>query len=86
MAKVFIRPDGIIEGLHTDAVPLQELGRLNVARATNVEFDSVRQEWVVSLPDGTEVFFHPERKKALDWERIYCEACLYDGYRVPQQK
>lgn len=82
MAKIFIRPDGVIEGLHTDMIPLQELGHLNVVRATNVEFDGVRQEWIVTLPDGTEIFSHLSREKALDWERIYCEACLYDGFRV----
>lgn len=82
MAKLFIRPDGTIEGLHTDIVPLQELGRLNVTRATNVEFDIDRQEWAVTLPDGTEVFSHTSREKALDWERKFCEACLYDGLRV----
>lgn len=84
MAKIFIRPDGTIEGLHTDLIPLQELGCLEIARATNVEFDGIRQKWIVTLPDGKELFSHPSRTEALKWERTYCEACLYDGFRVPQ--
>jgi hypothetical protein len=84
MAKVFIRPDGTIEGLHTDIVPLQTLGRLNVTRATNVEFDSERQQWVVSLPNGTELYSHPNREVALKWEREYCENALLSGYRVKE--
>lgn len=82
MAKLFIRPDGSIEGLYTDIVPMQELGKLNVTRATNVEFDCGRQEWVVTLPDGKEVHSCAKREDALEWERIFCEACLYDGFRV----
>jgi hypothetical protein len=84
MAKVFIRPDGTIEGLHTDVVPLQSLGRLNVTRATNVEFDSERQEWVVTLPDGAEVYSNSSREAALKWEREYCETALLNGYRVKE--
>ncbi|MDD3040448.1 hypothetical protein [Bacteroides sp.] len=84
MAKLFIRPDGSIEGLYTDTIPLRDLGRLNIARATNVEFDVERQEWLVTLPDGKEVFSDPSREEALNWEQKFCEACLYDGFRVSQ--
>lgn len=87
MAKIFIRPDGSIEGLYTDTVPLQELGKLNVTRATNVEFDEGRQEWIVSLPDdGKEVYSDPNREEALAWERKFCETCLFNGFRTSQQR
>ncbi|HQA60376.1 MAG TPA: hypothetical protein PK768_05080 [Tepidanaerobacteraceae bacterium] len=82
MAKIFVRPDGRIEGLYTDTVPLKDLGHLNVRRATHVEFCEKRQEWVVTLPDGTEVHHDPSREKALEWERTYCEKKLLEGYRV----
>jgi hypothetical protein len=81
MAKIFIRPDGSIEGLYTDTVPLKKLGEINVARATHVEFDGSAQEWVVSLPDGTEVFRNESREVALGLERTFCEALLADGFR-----
>lgn len=84
MAKLFIRPDGTIEGLHTDIVPLQELGRLNVTRATNVEFDCGRQEWIVTLPSGQETYANVRREEALKWEREYCESQLMSGFRVPR--
>lgn len=82
MAKIFIRPDGQVEGLYTDTVPLKDLGALNVKRATHVEFDVERQEWVVTLPSGKEVHRNPSREAALEWERSYCEYLLESGYRV----
>lgn len=82
MAKIFIRPDGTVEGLYTDQIPLTNLGFLNIARATHVEFCAARQEWVVTLPSGQEIFSHSSREKALDWERKYCEDLLLEGYRV----
>lgn len=82
MAKIFIRPDGKIEGLYTDKIPLTVLGSLNVDRATFVEFCSIRQEWVVTLPSGQEIFSHSSREKALEWERNYCENLLLAGHRV----
>ncbi len=81
MAKIFIRPDGKVEGLYTDIVPLTTLGVLNVNRATHVEFWHKRQEWVVTLPDGNEVFANQSRQVALDWERKYCENLLQNGFR-----
>jgi hypothetical protein len=84
MAKLFFRPDGIIEGLYTDTVNLQQLGKLHVTRATHVEFNETMQKWVVSLPDGEEVFMHTSREVALQWEKKYCESSLLSGYRVKE--
>lgn len=81
MAKLFIRPDGNVEGLYTDIVPLGTLGNLNVRRATFVEFSILRQEWLVTLPEGDEIFASPNRQIALDWERKYCEGLLEEGFR-----
>jgi hypothetical protein len=81
MATIFIRPDGRIEGLYSDAIPLQQLGKLSVTRATTIEFDPLRQEWVVALPDGKEVYSHPSREQCLKWEKTFCEALLSEGFR-----
>lgn len=81
MSSIFIRPDGRIEGLYTDIIPLQKLGNLSVTRATTIEFDPQRQGWVVALPDGTEVHFGPSREECLQWEKSYCETLLNDGFR-----
>ncbi len=82
MAKFFIRPEGAVEGLYSDEIPLKNLGYLDIKRATNVEFCSDRQEWIVTLPDGTEVYSNANREKALAWERKYCDSLLEAGYRV----
>ncbi|WP_054692445.1 hypothetical protein [Syntrophomonas palmitatica] len=79
--SIFLRPDGTIEGLYTDAIPLQKLGKLTVTRATTVEFDDARQEWLVALPDGQEIYSNASREVALEWEKTYCEAQLIAGFR-----
>lgn len=81
MAAIYIRPDGKIEGLYNDTIPLQQLGELSVMRATTIEFDHQRQEWIVALPDGTEVYSHPSREECLKWEKIFCESLLAQGFR-----
>lgn len=81
MATVYIRPDGKIEGLYSDTIPLQKLGRVSVIRATTIEFDPIRQEWIVALPDGKEVYSDPSREECLKWEKTFCEAMLSEGYR-----
>lgn len=82
MAKLFLRTDGSIEGLYTDQINLQELGRLNVIRATNVEFEANRQEWLVTLPNGKEILSNQNRQVALNKEQEYCETQLKNGFRV----
>ncbi len=82
MAKIFIRLDGCVEGLYTDIINLQILGRLYVKRASNVEFNVPGQSWEVSLPSGEVIYSDGSREAALDWERTYCENCLTGGFRV----
>jgi len=85
MAKIFIRLDGCVEGLYTDIINLQSLGRLYVKRASNVEFIMPRQSWEVSLPAGEVIYSGANREAALDWERAYCENCLTGGFRVEEE-
>jgi hypothetical protein len=75
--KIKVTPDGTVRCLHTDAIDLRRLGRLEVTRASNVEFDNRTQHWTVSLPDGTVLcddFIR--RDDALAWERDYFEQRL----------
>jgi hypothetical protein len=44
--------DGTAHCLWTEAVPLQELGVLDVRRASQVEFNPSKQEWEVRLISG----------------------------------
>ena len=62
---------GTARCLWTEAVPLQELGWLDLQRASTVEFNHTTQVWEVRLasaPDAV-VFMHPSREACLNWER-----------------
>jgi hypothetical protein len=63
--------DGTARCLWTEAVPLQELGVLDVQRASRVEFDPSKQEWEVRLASnpGEVAFSHASRETCLEWER-----------------
>jgi hypothetical protein len=71
-------PDGTARGLWTEIVPLQELGRLDIQRASTVEFQPSTQKWEVRLaskPDAV-AFSHPSRETCLEWERTTFNALL----------
>jgi len=56
--------------LWTEAVPLRELGQLQVYRASQVEFNPAKQEWEVRLASKPDVvaFSHVSRAICLHWE------------------
>ena len=60
--------DGIVRCLHTDAIPLQSLGTLEVQRATSIEFNSAVQQWEVKDADGITLHSDPSRSCCLAWE------------------
>ena len=37
--------DGTAQCLWTEALPLHELGRLEITRASNIEFNNATQQW-----------------------------------------
>ncbi len=51
-AVLLIDAAGAVRGLYTELIPLAPLGRLQVRRASTVEFDNGRQGWTVTFPDG----------------------------------
>jgi hypothetical protein len=61
-------PDGTGHCLHTDAIPLQSLGTLEISRATSIEFNSAAQQWEVKANDGAILFVDPSRSCCLAWE------------------
>ena len=62
-------PDGTALCLWTEAVPLHELGRLEVQRATNIEFNNTTQHWEVIDRKSKVRFFSRFRSECLEWER-----------------
>jgi hypothetical protein len=63
--------NGTAHCLWTEAVPLHQLGRLEIHRASQVEFNSSKQVWEVRLASnpGAVAFSHPSRDTCLQWER-----------------
>lgn len=62
-------PDGTARCLWTEAVPLTELGRPEIERATTIEFDNANQHWQVIDRRGKVRFFSKSHSACLEWER-----------------
>lgn len=60
--------DGTGHCLHTDAIPLQAIGTLEVHRATTIEFNASTQQWEVKDAEGAILFTNPSRSCCLAWE------------------
>ena len=63
---------GIGRCLYTEAIPLDQIGKLSVERASQVEFCNRLQAWRVSVK-GSVLFTAPTRQQCLDWEQEYFE-------------
>ncbi len=66
-------PDGTGLCLWTEAVPLHEIGRLEIHRATNIEFNNTSQHWEVIDRKGKVRLFARSRTACLDWEHQHLE-------------
>ena len=62
-------PEGTAHCLWTEALPLHELGRLQVTRASNIEFNNTTQQWEVKDRRGHMRFFSKSRSACLEWEQ-----------------
>ncbi len=67
--NIQFNPDGTAVCLWTDAVPLQEIGRLEITRASNIEFKNTSQPWEVIDRESRVRFFARSRAACLEWEQ-----------------
>tara|TARA_Y100000034_G_C6544851_1_gene235202 strand:- start:2 stop:307 length:306 start_codon:yes stop_codon:yes gene_type:complete len=74
-----ITQDGDVCLLYDDALGLHDLGKLEIRRASHVEHDDERQEWVATLVDGEEVGWSSIRAKCLNAEVRYLNARISAG-------
>jgi hypothetical protein len=61
--------DGTAQCLWTEALPLNELGRLQITRASNIEFNNATQQWEVKDRKGKVRFIAKSRAVCLEWEQ-----------------
>lgn len=61
-------PDGRVHGLYTEAIDLNQLGRLHVRRATSIEYSNEMQLWHVRNLHGVVLYSNPSRQQCLSWE------------------
>jgi hypothetical protein len=66
---ISFQPDGTAHCLWTEALPLHELGRLRVTRASNIEFNNLTQQWEVKDRGGKVRFITKSRSACLEWEQ-----------------
>ncbi len=71
LATITFNPDGKGRGLYTEAIPLQEIGQLQIQRATRIEYDNAGQTWRVKDMQDFNLFTSPSRHTCLEWEHRY---------------
>jgi len=54
--------------LYTELIDLNSIGRLEVTRATTIEFNNTSQFWEVKDRRGTVLYFSRSRSACLAWE------------------
>jgi len=67
--NISFHTDGTAQCLWTEALPLHELGRLEVTRASNLEFNNHTQHWEVKDRRGKVRFIAKSRSACLEWEQ-----------------
>ena len=67
--QISFKPDGTSQCLWTEALPLHELGRLEITRAGHIEFNNASQQWEVIDRKGKVRFIAKSRSACLEWEQ-----------------
>jgi hypothetical protein len=67
--QITFKPDGTAHCLWTEALPLHELGHLEIHRASTIEFNNSTQHWEVKDRKGRVRFISRSRAACLEWEQ-----------------
>ena len=67
--NISFNPNGTAHCLWTDAIPLHELGRLEITRASSIEFNNATQHWEVKDRKGRLRIAAKSRSACLEWEQ-----------------
>ena len=67
-ATLTIDQQGTITGFYTELIELHQLGRLEITRATTIEFNASTQQWEVKDAAGAILHTNPSRSCCLAWE------------------
>jgi hypothetical protein len=67
--QISFKPDGTALCLWSEAVPLHELGRLEILRVTNIEFNNATQQWEPKDRKVKVLFSAGSRSLCLEWEQ-----------------
>ena len=68
-----IDPAAQVRCFYTEAIDLAQIGRLEVRRASTVEFNDNNQQWEVRDPSGLLLYSHPSRATCLAWEQEHLQ-------------
>ncbi len=68
-----IDPSGQVHCFYTETIDLARIGRLEVRRASTVEFNDNNQQWEVRDPAGLLLYSHPSRAACLAWEQNHLQ-------------
>lgn len=67
--NIIFKPDGSAQCLYTEVIPLKEIGKIKVDRASNVEYDAANEIWEVRHRSTRFLLFcHESRQRCLEWE------------------
>jgi hypothetical protein len=57
--------------LYTEQLDLNTIGKLEIRRASEIEFNNQTQEWEVRRPENQLLYSHASRAMCLNWENQF---------------
>ena len=60
---------GVGTCFYTEAIALNDIGSLEISRASTIEFNATTQEWEVRNLDNQVLYSNPSRQLCLEWEQ-----------------